>query len=226
MAAADKAIELSGVRTVTGTPEQVRTRLGRLHAERVIALTLEHGNEVAVRALADTVANLAPLVSSILERRQEEAFRSIIEALVPDVPLPQHKLIEARMTADARKAVLESGDWLTAAQIAEMAGFSTTNPSAQPNKWKRDGQIFAVRHRGVDYFPGYALDPVTDYRPARGLAGVLNAFRGQKDEWGIAYWFASVNSFLGGKRPQDLLIGASERVIAAAEDEAAGVLHG
>jgi len=88
MATADKAIELSGVGTVTGTPEQVRTRLSRLHAEQVVALTLEHGNEAAVRVLAATVANLAPLVRSIVERRQDEAFRSIVEALVPDVPLP------------------------------------------------------------------------------------------------------------------------------------------
>lgn len=226
MAIADEAIELSGVGTLTGTPEQVRTGLSRLHAERVVALTLEHGNDAAVRALAETIANLAPLVRTILERRQHEALESIIEALVPDVPPAQHKLVEARMTAESRKAVLESGDWLTAAQIAEMAGFSTTNPSAQPNKWKRDGQIFAVRHRGVDYFPGYALDPSTDYRPAKGLARVLAAFRGRKDDWGLAYWFASVNSFLGGKRPQDLLIDQPARVVAAAEDEVAGVLHG
>ena len=226
MAAADKTIELSGVGTLSGTPEQVRTRLGRVHAERVIALTLEHGNEAAVRALAETVANLAPLVRTILERRQDEALHSIIEALVPEVPLPRHKLIEARMTAEARKAVLESGDWLTAAQIAEIAGFSASNPSAQPNKWKRDRQIFAVRHRGVDYFPGYALDPSTDYRPAKGLARVLDVFGERKDDWGLAYWFASVNSFLGGKRPQDFLIDQPARVIAAAEDEVAGALHG
>ncbi|WP_024513175.1 hypothetical protein [Bradyrhizobium sp. ARR65] len=226
MAAAERAIELSGVGTVAGTPEQVRSRLGRMHVEKVIALTLEHGNEAAVRALADTIANLAPLVSSILERRQDEAFRSIIEALVPDVPLPQHKLVEARMTAEARKAVLESGDWLTAAQIAEMAGFSASNPSAQPNKWKKDGQIFAVRHRGVDYFPGYALDPSINYRPVKGLAKVLATFRGRKDDWGLAYWFASSNSFLAGKRPQDLLISEPGRVVAAAGDEVAGVFHG
>lgn len=224
MATTDK--ELSGVGTLTGTPEQVRTGLSRLHAKQVIALTFEHGSEAAVRALADTVANLAPLVRSIVERRQDEAFRSIVEALVPEVAPPQHKLVEARMTAESRKAVLESGDWLTAAQIAEMAGFSSTNPSAQPNKWKKDKQIFAVRHRGVDYFPGYAVDPSTDYRPAKGLAKVLAVLRGRKDDWGLAYWFASVNSFLGGKRPQDLLIDQPARVVAAAEDEVAGVLHG
>jgi hypothetical protein len=192
----------------------------------VVALTLKRGNKAAVRALVDTVANLAPLVSSIIEHRQDVMFRSIVEALVPDVPLPQHKLIEARMTAEARKRVLETGDWLTAAQIAEMAGFGTSNPSAQPNKWKKNRQIFAVRHRGVDYFPGYALDPSTDYRPTKRLVRVLALFRGKKDDWGLAYWFASNNSFLGGKRPQDLLIGEFDRVVAAAEDEVAGVLHG
>ena len=226
MTAAEKKLELSGVATVTGTPEEVRSRLAQLPVEHVVALTLKHGNKPAARALIATVANLVPLVSSIVEHRQVAMFRSIIEALVPDVPLPEHKLIEARMTAEARKRVLETGDWMTAAQVAKIAGFSASNPSAQPNKWKKDRQIFAVHHRGVDYFPGYALDASTDYRPTKGLAKVLEIFRGQKDDWGIAYWFASTNSFLGGKRPQDLLIGKPDRVVAAAEDEVAGVLHG
>lgn len=57
-----------------------------LHAKQVIALSFEHGSEAAVRALADTLANVAPLVRRIVERRQEVAFRSIVEALVPEVP--------------------------------------------------------------------------------------------------------------------------------------------
>jgi hypothetical protein len=130
------------------------------------------------------------------------------------------------MAADARKSVLESGDWLTAAQVAKVAGFSASNPSAQPNKWKKEGQVFAIRHRGIDYFPSYALDPAADYRPTKALAKVLAVFRGHKNDWGVAFWFGSVNSFLGGKRPQDLLISQPERVIAAAEDEVAGVFHG
>ncbi|MFU0507824.1 hypothetical protein [Pseudaminobacter sp. NGMCC 1.201702] len=226
MVAANKTVEFSRVGTLTGTPEQVRTGLSRLNAEQVVALTIEHGSESAAKALAETVAGLAPLVGAILKRRQDEAFNSIIEALVPEVPPPHHKLVEARMVADARKAVLEGGDWLTAAEVAKVAGFSTSNPSTQPNKWKKERQVFAVRHRGVDYFPGYALDPLTDFRPVKALANVLDVFRGKKDDWGLAYWFASVNSFLGGKRPQDLLISDPERVVAAAADEVAGPLHG
>ena len=133
---------------------------------------------------------------------------------------------EARMTTKAREAVLESGNWLTAAQIAGMPEFCASDLSNQPKKWKENGQIFAVRRRGVDYFPGYALDPSNGYRPAKGLARVLVVFRGRKDDWGVAYWFASVNSLLGGKRPQDLLIDQPDRVLAVAQDEVAGVRHG
>ena len=42
----------------------------------------------------------------------------------------------------------------------------------------------------------------------------------------MAYWFRSDNSFLGGKRPQDLLASAPDQVIAAALDEIHGIVHG
>jgi hypothetical protein len=226
MAIAGKLDELSGFDTLTGTPEQVRKRLDHHAAEQVIAFTLKHGSASAVEALAKTFVNIAPLVRAVLERRQQAALQSIVEALVPDVPPPQHMVIEARMTAQARKEVLENANWMTAAQVAEAAGFSMANPSAQPNKWKKEGRIFAVRHRGVDYFPGYALDARASYRPLKGLAKVLAIFEGRKDDWGLAYWFSSTNSFLGGKRPQDVLGVEPERVASAAEDELAGVAHG
>jgi hypothetical protein len=136
------------------------------------------------------------------------------------------KIRETAMLVRARTAILESGDWLTAAQVARLAGLSTRNPSAQPNKWKKQGQIFAIHHLGVYYFPGYGLDRDTGFRPLNFLGSVIEIFDGKKDGWGLAYWFRSDNSFLGGKRPQDLLTTDPERVIAAAKDEAQGVTHG
>lgn len=69
------------------------------------------------------------------------------------------------MLVCARNAVLESGDWLTAAEVAQLAGLSTRNTSAQPNKWKKQGRIFAIHHGGIDYFPGYGLDCDAGFRP-------------------------------------------------------------
>lgn len=102
------------------------------------------------------------------------------------------------MLVAARKAVLASGDWLNAAELAQLAGLSPRNPSAQPNKWKKQGQIFAIHHNGVDYFPGYGLDPDNAFRPLKALAGILAVLAPHKDGWGMAYWFMSANGFLGG----------------------------
>ena len=163
-------------------------------AERAIALTFSHESERTVRAIAEALGSLAPMVAGLIKRRQREAMDKIVDALVPTVPLPEHMLVEARMTALARSEVLASGDWLTAAQVAELAGFSPSNLSAQPNKWKKDGQSFAIRHQGMDYFPVYGLDAEAGYRPLKSLAPILAVFGATKDGWGLAYWFASANS--------------------------------
>jgi hypothetical protein len=69
------------------------------------------------------------------------------------------------MMADAKSTILRSGDFLSAVEIAKLAGYSEKNPSVQPNKWKKEGAIFAIQHKGVDYFPLYALDSDKNYRP-------------------------------------------------------------
>jgi hypothetical protein len=214
------------VGTLSGTPVEIGKELQRSGAERAIALTFGHESERTVRAIADALGSLAPMVAGLIRQRQREALEKIVDALVPTVPLPEHMLVEARMTAHARSEVLASGDWLSAAQVAELAGFSTTNPSAQPNKWKKDGQIFAIRHQGLDYFPAYGLDAESGYRPLKSLAPVLAVFGAEKDGWGLAYWFASANSFLGGRRPQAVLAKSPDRVRAAAADEMAEIAHG
>lgn len=224
--ASAELLEASGFDMVSGTPDQVRRRLENSGADQVVALTLKHGDARTARIYADTVICIAPLVSAALARSEQETLETIVDALVPRVPPPPHLLIEARMNGEARRTAFESADWLTAAQVAEIAGFKSQNPSAQPHKWKKERRIFAVRSGGSDYYPGYALDPDTDYRPIKGLKAVLEGLGEGWDDWSLAIWFASVNSFLGGKMPKDLLLPAPEQVLAAAEDEAAGVLHG
>ena len=129
------------------------------------------------------------------------------------------------MMVDAKSTILQSGDFLSAGDIAKMAGYSPKYPSAQPNKWKCDGAIFAFRHKGIDYFLRYSLDPAESYRSYKALADVLKIFGETKSGWGAAFWFAGLNSFLDDQRPQDLLATRPDLVIAAAQDEAGGVQH-
>ncbi|MDO9007543.1 MAG: hypothetical protein Q7U80_04915 [Thiobacillus sp.] len=130
---------------------------------------------------------------------------------------------EAAMIAHARNAVLNSAQWLTSEQMAKHAAELNEFPP-QVNDWKEDGLIFSIDYQNTDYFPAYGLD--ANVRPVKALAAVIATFQGSKDGWDLACWFASVNSFLGGRRPQDLLGTAPNEVIAAAADEVAGVAHG
>lgn len=219
--------EQSGVSTLVGTPKEARASLSRSHADRVLVVSFDHIKPNVFEALAENFANVASSMYEVLQERQDlNSLERLAEVFVTRKPPSPRLLKEAAMLVQARKAVLESGDWLTAADIAQVAQLSTRNPSAQPNKWKKQGQIFAINHGGVDYFPGYGLDPDTSYRPLKALAKVIEIFEGHKDSWGMAYWFRSDNSFLGGKKPQDLLASIPDRVIDAALDEIQGIAHG
>jgi hypothetical protein len=218
--------EVPGRSTHASDGEEVRIQVNKVSAEQVVALAFAHATPGEAAAIAETFASVADLVKSIVGEHRRQSLEAIVGALVPRVPPTPNELKEAAMLARARTAVLESGDWMTASEIASVAGFSASNPSTQPNKWKREGAIFAIRHNGIDYFPSYGLDPQAGYRPRKAMAQVIRLFGDSKDGWGLSYWFMSANSFLGGKRPRDLMASDPERVIAAAADEREGVLHG
>lgn len=220
-------IDHPGVSTLVGTPKEVQARLGKSHADQVLLVTFDHIRPRVLEALAANVANVtSSMFELMLERHDRESIERLVDVLMPRTPPSPRLLKEAVMLVQARKAVLESGDWLTAAEVAQLAELSTRNPSAQPNKWKKQGQIFAINHSGVDYFPGYGLDRNAGFRPSKAMAKVIEVLARNKDSWGMAYWFRSDNSFLGGKKPQDLLASEPDRVIEAAMDEVQEIAHG
>lgn len=219
--------ERPGIYAVAGSTQEVRQQLGRSGGRQVLAVSFEDISPSALQSVTENISDVTASLLDLLSQRQDQAsMHRLAEALVPAAPVSPRLLREAGMLVSARKAVLASGDWLSAAELAQLAGLSPRNPSAQPNKWKKQGQIFAIHHNGVDYFPGYGLDPDSSFRPLKAMAGIIAVLAPHKDGWGMAYWFMSVNSFLGGKRPQDLLRTDPARVLAAAEDEVMGIVHG
>jgi hypothetical protein len=209
---------------LVGTGSEVSRRLNRSSARRALAVTFADDEQSAV--LEDVIRKVAEFLPHIVRQRQKETLEKIVGALLPEIVIPKAALVQARMMADAKSRILQSGDFLPAAEIAKLAGYSEKNPSAQPNKWKKDGAIFAIRHKGMDYFPLYALDPDENYRPYKAIAEILRVFGETKTGWGTAFWFAGMNSFLDDRRPQDLLASDPALVIAAAKDEVEGVQHG
>jgi hypothetical protein len=213
-----------GPNIIVGTGSEVSRVLDRTPARRTVAVTFESGKEVS--AAEEVYRRIGEFLPQLIRERQQDRLARVVEALLPDVVPSGPALIQARRIIEARRAILDSGDYIPASEIAKIAGYSEVNPSAQPNKWKRDGAVFAIQHNGIDYYPLFALDPEANYKPYPVVKDVLRIFGGSKSGWSVAFWFAGLNSFLNDRRPQDLLATEPEEVTAAARDEMEGLKHG
>lgn len=180
-------------------------------------LALKVGNEVV--NLLTSVHDFDAFPSSV------EVWAYLSHMLPERLPLPA-QFRELRMLAGAIAGILQSEDFVTAPSIVELASVSKLNLEAQPCEWKRNGEIFTITICGQDYFPLYALQPSDGFRPHEILKEIIELFDGVKDGWGIAFWFLSCNSYLGGRRPKDMLSADAFLVVEAARGERNEIMHG
>lgn len=193
-------------------------------SKAILVIPPQNISDSSAVALQELLQETAQLFLTETADNLQKRRALLISALMPSVP--PGALKQAGMEARARTAVLTQSEWLSAKDIVDKAGLSAANASSTPWKWKQDGSIFAINTDNKFLYPGYGFDPDNGYRPLKSLKAILDLFKGHKEGWSLAYWFASVNSFLGGQRPLDLLKNAPDRVLAAAKDEVAGVAHG
>ena len=216
-----KQIEEVGSAVLSGSGRDVIRQLNLSPGRRTVAVTFADNEQGA--AAERVIHQVVEFLPQLIQERQEDTLKKMVNLLLTDVT--PSKAWRARMLIEAKTAILNSGDFLPATEVAKLAGFSSTNLSVQPNKWKRSREIFAIQHGREDYLPLYALNPA-DHRPRKEMAEILEVFGDAKDGWGLAFWFAGLNSFLDDERPQDVLAADPELVIAAAKDEMAEYEHG
>lgn len=155
----------------------------------------------------------------VVERRQANQLEKHIESLV-DVYLPKDPLASAYAelandNAKARAELLAEMPMLQAAEIASLAGHDARNRSVTASRWKKTGQIFAVRHNGTDLYPAFQF---RDQQPHPTIAKVLAVLPEAMSGWKIAFWFAGANGWLAGARPMDRL-DATDQIVSAAQHE-------
>jgi hypothetical protein len=208
-----------------GSAQEIVPKLKDSKAQALVFVSQSTDDTERTQARFETLKRVYAVIDTLIETKQEDRWKALLEALTPDVPLSPNKLIEAGMLAQAIKGILESKDFAKAVDIAEAGHFSKSNPSSQPNRWKKAGLIFAVSYKGTDLYPIYALEFKDGVRPLPVIEKILHVFA-DKDDWQKAFWFGSVNSYLHNKMPKDLLRSKPQEVLHAAEIEAAGVQHG
>jgi hypothetical protein len=159
-----------------------------------------------------------------LHAAKAEMAEETLEGRVPSTPVSLTFLRQVITEGNAKAEIIRSGDLIPLTETSQHAaeGFDDKNL----REWLQTGRIFALSHEGINYIPAYAFDNATR-QPLVCLEAVVAVLKTQNDGWGMAFWFASPNNFLGGRPPKDLLLSHPGRVLVAALEEAGGdVMHG
>jgi hypothetical protein len=177
------------------------------------------GSEVTEPAagLASFEPEVLHFAGILLDRLAEREGRmeEMIDAMLPASSVPSAAAaLQARRNAQAREALLGEFGALTSAEVAALVGSRAKNKAALANRWKVEGRIFSVAHKGQTYFPAFQFDAEGKPRPA--IAAVASVLAPRVGEWELALWFTVPNGWLGGRRPVDLLESEPEAVAEAA----------
>ncbi|CAO3305703.1 hypothetical protein LG197_22070 [Pseudomonas asiatica] len=133
---------------------------------------------------------------------------------------------EAILQSKTQSRVMTSGDWLTWPELnALLPALAEQLSDGAPDRYV-DGAIFSINYEGVEYFPRYAIEARTLAVAAQGIQRVIAVLVTRMSGWGMALWFESSNSYLGGKLPKDVISSDPDSVVIAAREEIDGVSHG
>ena len=168
--------------------------------------------------IADVERVMPELFGMLVEHRAlrgKQQRAELVKLLVRDVPMKPIEMKLVKLQARALERIYSGTSWLTADEIGTLGKHGTANPAAAAHRWKSSGQLFAIRRDGRDMYPRYALGD--DFTPLAAIKKVLKLLVGF-DPLRVAGWFESTSSFLGGRRPRELIASQPERVVQAAQD--------
>lgn len=196
-------------------PETLREQCGVLREGPSGDWTLVGTRDTELAQLLRRVlTRLEPMVVVHRQRLSERNIDLLLESILPDAPRPDVRAALELDNAALRADYLRETPVLTGAEVRAASGLSPKNTSEPASRWKREGRIFAVRHRGRDLYPTFQL---ADGQPRSVIKNILAVIPSSVTPWQVAMWFASGNGWLDGAEPQECLDAADE-VVEAARD--------
>lgn len=149
----------------------------------------------------------------------------LVEALLPSqiaVPTPA-AVLQARRNAQARSELLEEFGALRSQEVAALAGSRARNRAALANRWRAENRVMAVPVHDELVYPGFQF--TAEGRPHPAVGPTLEQLRSDPHttDWQAALWFATPTSWLGGRRPVDVLDEEPDAVVEAARREVSDI---
>lgn len=195
-------------------------RMTPLDRQTVSGVTGAADEGVLVSGSPTGVRHIMRVLRSFVHQgeRDEEVLGVLLQDVEPELIGPEH-MKQLHLQAEARHEFLTEVPLLTSAEVGSLLGSTAKNLSAMASRLKREGKLFAVPHRGTDYFPAFQI---AKGQPHPAIEAVLQAFE-TESPWTVALWFQAPSGWLGGERPIDRLHDKPDRVVEAARKTAAPI---
>ncbi len=169
---------------------------------RLLGRVVEEANAAGVEAVWRALERVEPQSAPAAGTAAREAWRET----------------EAARWAEIRAEWLRKHPALTAAEVAELAGSGTVNPSALLNGWVEAKRVFGLTQGRRRLYPAFQIG--RDGQPKEGFRTLLAALAGKLDGWPLAVWLTKPNAEFGGwATPLDVIERDPEAVAEAARLE-------
>lgn len=196
---------------VENLPSHIREPAGEPSAGFADEWILLHAPAGPMRSLIDKLNRLHGMFpQGVAETSRERYLDRALELLLAADSGPEGDLAVENL--EMRRSYVKETPMLTAAQIHRLSGLRSKNKSVPASRWKAEGKIFAVRMTGRDRYPQFQFE---NGAPLPAIEKILAALPENLTAWQIALWFASVNGWLDGRKPQGCLDDAEAVVNAA-----------
>lgn len=177
--------------------------------------TLEAIERLAVSLTSAQIGVVERLVGILVEDTTRS--QRLIETMLPSEVATPAEVLQLRRNALARQQVLEEFGAYSSAELADLRGSRSVNPSTTSGRWLAARKIFAVSVAGDRRFPAFQFDEQGQPLPI--IKTILDVFGDRVRGWEIALWLTGANGYLDGRRPVDVLGSDAEAVVEAARNE-------
>jgi hypothetical protein len=118
-----------------------------------------------------------------------------------------------RDTVEWRSQFMKNNPSWTAKDVADQSTSTAKNRAALASRWAQEKKIFAVKFEGQLWYPRFQFQ---DGEPLPTINQVIQAYPDHANGWDFAYFFATPNANIGGRKPLELLKTDPERVLSLA----------
>src|ERR1700731_4996623 len=84
-----------------GSAQDLAPDLENSEGQALVFVSHSRGDDERTKTVFETLKRASQFIDVLIDKRQEDSWEALIEALTPDLPLTSNRMIEAKMFAQA-----------------------------------------------------------------------------------------------------------------------------